>query len=200
MKSLIILSLKYLKRQKLRTVLTLISIILGMFIISLSLLFSTSAYKSIKDMIKNESGIYEINIGSALPEDETVFEKVLSLDKHYLTENLYAENYFSFIPENENIVISCDKGGKIVPENVLLVSYYEKQNNNNSFSNDDLCLNSNNSGFKCINNSNGIILPEDFKNMGYSENDHITLKFSSSDNQKSFVSENYIIEGFEGRE
>ena len=62
MKFLISLSLKYLGRQKLRTALTFISIVLAVFIMCFSLDALSTVLVTMKDFEINESGTWEVDL------------------------------------------------------------------------------------------------------------------------------------------
>ncbi len=185
MKTLISLSLKYLKRQKLRTLLTFISIVIGVFTIFTGFLFTTSMGKTFYETEVEQNGEFEINIDSYLRHDENVEEKIKKVGSHYLTENYYSVMFYEFA-HNKNVNVSCEKGEVQELNFVHLNSVNGNKNNQNKV----------NVYYIYIKNENGIVLPDSFEKMGYKINDTIELTFSSDDNKKVLSSDKYVIEDF----
>ncbi len=205
MKTLIKLSLKYLKRQKFRTILTFISIVLGVFAVSIGLMYYTSKYKDLCDEVFRFYGEYEIDVSNYLPADDPFIDGINRINSHYLTEDSYSEVKTEF-KHDDDIIVSCDKESNIEFKNILFISingdhskledyngvkYYGFLRLNYEEYELDLYYNED--------NIPGIILPSYFKSIGYKINDSIELSFSNRDKSKAIPSEKFLIKGFSNK-
>lgn len=110
MKHLVSLSFKYLRRQKLRTFLTFMCIMLSVFIMCSVAAYSSSLYTTMKNQAVYEDGSWEVNIGGFFGEtvDGSPSEKGLTnmaeavniIRNHAAVDDMYIEEYL-FIEMNK---------------------------------------------------------------------------------------------------
>lgn len=108
MKHLISLSFKYLRRQKLRTFLTFMCIMLSVFIMCSVAAYSSSLYTTMKNQAVYEDGSWEVNIGGFFGEtvDGSPSEKGLTnmaeavniIRNHAAVDDMYITNYMFIVP------------------------------------------------------------------------------------------------------
>ncbi|MDO5150718.1 MAG: ABC transporter permease [Oscillospiraceae bacterium] len=186
MKFLISLASKYIRRQKLRTALTFISVFLASFIMCISLLVVNSIYATMKNF-EMMDGSWEVRISSFL-EEYDMESAVGKISNHILVEDLYFEefNVLNYKDENKSIEIETETGEKWSVSRFIISSNYG--NRELSYSTD----------FYSLENRNGIILPKELKNAGYSEGDSIelTVSFVKDGVKTGSYSEKFTIEGF----
>ena len=186
MKFLISLASKYIRRQKLRTALTFISVFLASFIMCISLLVVNSIYATMKNF-EMMDGSWEVRISSFL-EEYDMESAVGKISNHILVEDLYFEEFndLNYKDENKSIEIETETGEKWSVSRFIISSNYG--NRELSYSTD----------FYSLENRNGIILPKELKNAGYSEGDSIelTVSFVKDGVKTGSYSEKFTIEGF----
>ena len=100
MKFLISLASKYIRRQKLRTALTFISVFLASFIMFISLLVINSIYATMKSF-EMTSGSWEVNLTSVF-EESGIETAVGKISNHILVEDMYFNEYNVVKCEEEN--------------------------------------------------------------------------------------------------
>lgn len=186
MKFLISLASKYIRRQKLRTALTFISVFLASFIMCISLLVVNSIYATMKNF-EMMDGSWEVRISSFL-EEYDMESAVGKISNHILVEDMYFDehNVVKCEEENKSIEVETETGEKWSVSCFIISSNYG--NRELSYSTD----------FYSLENRNGIILPKELKNAGYSEGDSIelTVSFVKDGVKTGSYSEKFTIEGF----
>ncbi len=191
MKYLILLATKYIKRQKFRTLLTFISITLAAFIMTIGLISLSSILASLKQQVINEEGTWEVNLIDYVDEENIpdAFEK---LKNHILVSDiLYQDSRCIEIPYSEKdgyIEVSYDNKGKFQCRSVT----------QNTISGNNELIPDEGIRIDPVSGDNGIILPDKFKEYGYSQGDNITLSFKYIVNGYSEqpYTDSFIIEGF----
>ncbi|MGN0583378.1 MAG: hypothetical protein ACI4KB_11820, partial [Oscillospiraceae bacterium] len=108
MKFLISLASKYIRRQKLRTALTFISVFLASFIMFISLLVINSIYATMKSF-EMGSGSWEVNLTSVF-EESGIETAVGKISNHILVEDMYFNEYNVVKCEEENKSIEVETG------------------------------------------------------------------------------------------
>lgn len=202
MKYIISLSLKYIKRQKFRTLLTYISVFLAAFVLTISLIIGNSLLKSYeKYLIEYKTGFEEVNLSqifAGLPDQR---EGVKVLKNHpdvkdyvyYGSVNTYAAsmenvNSESFDSSKNYIEVNVDNS---ISVNVPGIS---QKYITGTITNETLTHK------KCIEvkNEGQIVLPEIYRDYDYHIGDKIMLSITPvSDNSRGkTVSGEYTIEGF----
>ncbi len=96
MKHRIALSLKYMRRQKLRTVLTTICIVLSVFILNLFAVAGSTVHKTLLNELESENGIWEFDASSMLLNDNWVPDGPLPQDAEVLFKNHAAVSEYYF--------------------------------------------------------------------------------------------------------
>lgn len=186
MKFLISLASKYIRRQKLRTALTFISVFLASFIMFISLLVINSIYATMKSF-EMTSGSWEVNLTSVF-EESGIETAVGKISNHILVEDMYFNEYnvVKCEEENKSIEVETGTGEKWSVTHFSLASCC---GNRELSSGRDLYS---------LENRDGIILPKDLKNAGYSVGDSIELTVSLiTDGKKTgSYTEKFTVEGF----
>ena len=186
MKFLISLASKYIRRQKLRTALTFISVFLASFIMFISLLVINSIYATMKSF-EMASGSWEVNLTSVF-EESGIETAVGKISNHILVEDMYfyENNVVQCEEENKSIEVETGTGEKWSVTHFSLAS---------------CCGNRELSGGRdlySLENRDGIILPKDLRKSGYSVGDSIELTVSLiTDGKKTgSYTEKFTVEGF----
>ncbi len=202
MKYIISLSLKYIKRQKFRTLLTYISVFLAAFVLTISLIIGNSLLKSYeKYLIEYKTGFEEVNLSqifAGLPDQR---EGVNVLKHHpdvkdymyYGAVNTYAAsvddvNSETFDISKNYIEVNVDNG-MIVNVPGIVQKFITGTITNETLTHK-----------KCIEvkKEDGIVLPELYKNYDYKIGDRILIAFTpvKDGTRGKTVSGMYTIEGF----
>lgn len=187
MKFLISLSLKYLSRQKLRTALTFISIVLAVFIMCFSLDALSTVLATMKDFEINEGGTWEVDLSEFYNEAGTLKKAVKKYEDHILTESVLMTSSSTLeCADNDHIELEFGNG-EIINLNKITQNcgYGERKLDVNV-------------DFHIVKGSRGIYLPANFKDKGYSVDDVVYLKFTPVLNGKRYesYSEKFTVEGF----
>ena len=187
MKFLISLSLKYLGRQKFRTALTFISIVLAVFIMCFSLDALSTVLVTMKDFEINESGTWEVDLSEFYNETGTLKKAVKKYEDHILTETVLMTSSSTLKCADDDYIELEFGNGRIVNLNSITqkCGYGEKKLDVNV-------------DFHIVKGSRGIYLPTNFKDKGYSVDDVVDLKFTPVLNGKRYesYSEKFTVEGF----
>lgn len=191
MKYLVSLASKYIKRQKFRTCLTFISIVLASFIMNMGVITLSSVLSSYKQYIIDSNGTWEVNLTDYVDKNK-IPQTLEKLQKHILVDDVLNYNYSYVKVHDEDksgyIEISYDKKGKLLCKSV---------NQKSMCGNPSLIREYD---FKTIHvqNDNGIILTDVFKEYGYKEGDSITLDFTyiCDKYRGKTCSDSFVIEGF----
>ncbi len=202
MKYIISLSLKYIKRQKFRTLLTYISVFLAAFVLTISLIIGNSLLKSYeKYLIEYKTGFEEVNLSQIFAGLQDQREGVKVLENHpdvqdyvyYGAINTYAAsmdnvNSEAFDISKNYIEINVDN---IISINVPGIA---QKYITGTITNETLTHK------KCIEvkTEGNIVLPEIYKNYDYKVGDKIMFSITPvKDNTRGkTVSGMYTIEGF----
>lgn len=202
MKYIISLSLKYIRRQKYRTLLTYISVFLAAFVLTISLIIGNSLLKSYeKYLIEYKTGFEEVNLNqifAGLP-DQREGVKVLQTNPnvedyvHYGSINTYAAsldnvNSATFNSDSNYIEVSADD------YLVINVPGVSQKYITGTITNETLTHK------KCteVKKDGYIVIPEIYKQYGYNVGDKIMLAFTPVKDKVRgrTVSGSYIIDGF----
>lgn len=202
MKYIISLSLKYIKRQKFRTLLTYISVFLAAFVLTISLIIGNSLLKSYeKYLIEYKTGFEEVNLSqifAGLPDQR---EGVKVLQSHPdVQDYVYygAVNTYAASMDNVN-ADSYDSSRNYIEVNVddvisVSVPGVVQKYITGTITNETLTHK------KCteVKNEGNIVLPDIYKNYDYNIGDKILLSITPvKDNTRGkTVSGVYTIEGF----
>ena len=175
MKHLIALSMKYIRRQRLRTFLTFMCITLSAFILTTICTFGSSLYTTAYNYARDEDGLWEVDISSWIAHSK---DKVKALDM--VANHAVVDDY---------IFINNNKAG-FPSEDALNKSYFEAADGKNTFRFTELQTKkvSGNTAligkydkeeylpsYKVDTTKEGVYLPAVFRDKGYSEGDTITL-------------------------
>ena len=191
MKYLVSLASKYIKRQKFRTCLTFISIVLASFILNMGLITLSSAILSLKQYTIDSMGTWEVNLTDYV-DKEKIPQTLEKLQKHILVDDiLYYNNSYVRVPFSDKssyIEVSYDKVGKLLCKSV----------NQKSMCGNPLLVREFNIRAVHVHNDNGIILPEVFREYGYKEGNSITLGFTyiCDKYRGKTYTDSFVIEGF----
>ena len=202
MKYIISLSLKYIKRQKFRTLLTYISVFLAAFVLTISLIIGNSLLKSYeKYLIEYKTGFEEVNLSqifAGLPDQR---EGVRVLKNHSDVQDfVYFGSVNTYAASMDNVnTQTYDSSKNYIEINVdnqisISVPGIVQKYITGTITNETLTHK------KCIEvkNEGGIVLPEIYKNYDYKIGDKIMLAITPvKDNARGkTVSGMYTIEGF----
>ena len=115
MKHLVILALRYLRRQKLRTALTFLSILLSVFLVCSVAAYLSSGYTSLKENEIVEMGSWEADLTSLLGEGDEAEKNVNIIRNHVSVSDSFTDLnavYGSFGNKNGYIDLSFDGSKK----------------------------------------------------------------------------------------
>ncbi len=182
MKHLIALSMKYIRRQKLRTFLTFMCITLSAFILTTICCYGSSLYTTLYNESIYDDGKWEVDISSWLEKSKDK-DKALDIIQHhavvddcFCVESRFVVNtaaeymeedspdgrsYFIEISDGKNTTACKDIVTNSVSGNYDLIGQFDR----NSM---PVSLNS-------VMQKSGIYVPMEIKDMGYSEGDTISL-------------------------
>lgn len=213
MKFFIDLSIKFLKRQKRRTVLSFISISLAAFITGISFFTLNSLYYSIKNIIVSFSGSAEVTLQMLSDYDKNNIIKIMN---HNLTEDFYLRSQYEIYDENgtaklfinddhimqSSSFIFYSSYGDMTPFlNIKNSDGYYTQNHKYKYQNGIIIpekyLQRSYHGYK-FKHQNGIILSDAYLQQGYKINDTIILKIDlgTDTERKDSICEEFVIEDF----
>ncbi len=182
MKHLIALSMKYIRRQKLRTFLTFMCITLSAFILTTICAYGSSLYTTLYNSAIIDDGKWEVDISSWLDKSKDrekakdIIEHHAVVDDCFCVENRFVTNtpaeymeedspdgrsYFIEISDGKNTTACKDIVTNSVSGNYDLIGQFDR----NSM---PVSLNS-------VMQKSGIYVPMEIKDMGYSEGDTISL-------------------------
>lgn len=204
---LIKLSFKYLKRQKLRTFLTFMCIVLAAFGISLFAVYASTYYNSMMNITKKTNGSYEVGFRNLVNDDEKIdiFLNHSLVDKGYYHNMEYASLDNEFVDENTAYSIYdviCD--GEIVYSDDVIRQQYiigedeivpsgdeaEISDSNGEVLFSSSGMKKNNylkSGSAPVNKGEGAI-PEDFEKAGYKIGDTIRITLNTNSGHMNYNS------------
>ncbi|MDE7099373.1 MAG: ABC transporter permease, partial [Ruminococcus sp.] len=178
MKHIISLSLKYIRRQKLRTALTFLCVTLSVFILCSVTAYIGSIWQTVTNQVIREEGSYEASISPWLNKIDDK-EKALDIIKNHAVVSDY--NISLFNDSNSEVIgklngnmITCIEFSDGKNTNVLtFINDYSQSGNNELNSRERYGVN-----LRKIKNEGGIIVPAWLKELGYSEGDTLTFTLS----------------------
>lgn len=182
MKNLISLSLKYIRRQKMRTVLSFLCIMLSVFILNTVTAYFSSGLHSMKNYITENEGTWEVNLGNLLEKHPDKAEALDIIENHaavsdYVCHNIDMVFYNSGNDENEMVYAEVSFGGNEAVR--VSAVYYDGDEGNRE-------LDSGRYGYmyselpEGTENLSGdqVILPYWVKELGYDVGDKVTLSIT----------------------
>lgn len=183
MKHIISLSLKYIRRQKMRTLLTFLCVTLSVFILCTFGAYIGSTLQTLQNQCKRENGSAEASLGSwfeQMEEDEYA-EKIDILQNHVVVSD-YEAHYIEEIVEYKGIGL-----GERLPDNRNIMAYCEIDVGTgikrigrileiSHLGNDELLDEGNRAYYKqMFKDSEGSVVPTWVEDMGYSVGDTLTF-------------------------
>jgi len=174
MKFITSLAFKYIRRQKLRSILTFTSITLAVFIMNIFFVFFGTIQRSLKNNETEVSGSWEVDLSSLFTEDDNIKEKYEQIAGNAaVSDSLLSVDTFLFDQDNENssstrlLTLEVSDSAS-VSDSVTFLSSKVMAGNSDLYKEYDQ---------KSIDTpeKDEIILPSYFSDLGYSENDTITL-------------------------
>ena len=170
MKHLISLSLKYIRRQKLRTVLTFMCIMLSAFILASVCTYGSCSFETLKRSTIEDEGTWEIDITGWLNETPDRSKAVKIAENHPVTDDYhYGTNFGLLCPSNQVTSFIEVSDGKTVKRVSHATSY--KGEGNSELSNGSEDANS----ISIDENADGVFVSELIRSMGYSKGDTVTI-------------------------
>jgi len=169
MKHLISLSIKYIRRQKVRTFLTFMCIMLSAFILATVCSFGSSLYTTLYNYTEHDDGLWEVDVTNWVRQAED-YSKALDIVKNHAVVDDYLQSHSEWLSYKEHIGFFEISDGKSSSRAQMIISdsYY----GNKKLS----AANSPDSNFNLdTDNTEGVFLPSCFKKMGYSEGDTVTF-------------------------
>ena len=169
MKHLISLSLKYIRRQKVRTFLTFMCIMLSAFILATVCSFGSSLYTTLYNYTEHDDGLWEVDVTNWVRQAED-YSKALDIVKNHAVVDDYLQSHTEWLSYKEHIGFFEISDGKSSSRAQMIISdsYY----GNKKLS----AANSPDPNFNLdTDNAEGVFLPSCFKKMGYSEGDTVTF-------------------------
>ena len=169
MKHLISLSLKYIRRQKVRTFLTFMCIMLSAFILATVCSFGSSLYTTLYNYTEHDDGLWEVDVTNWVRQAED-YSKALDIVKNHAVVDDYLQSHSEWLSYKEHIGFFEISDGKSSSRAQMIISdsYY----GNKKLS----AANSPDPSFNLdTDNAEGVFLPSCFKKMGYSEGDTVTF-------------------------
>lgn len=182
MKHLIALSMKYIRRQKLRTFLTFMCITLSAFILTTICCYGSSLYTTLYNEAVYDEGKWEVDISSWLDkskdrekakdiiEHHAVVDDFFSMESNIVT-HMGAEMTDEAAPDQKSSFIEISDGkNTIACSSFLSASYRGNADLIGRFESNNLPV-----SIKSVAKKEGIYVPTEINNMGYSEGDTISL-------------------------
>jgi ABC-type antimicrobial peptide transport system permease subunit len=169
MKHLISLSLKYIRRQKVRTFLTFMCIMLSAFILATVCSFGSSLYTTLYNYTEHDDGLWEVDVSNWVRQAED-YSKALDIVKNHAVVDDYLQSHSEWLGYEERMGFFEISDGKSSSraQSIISDSYY----GNKKLS----AANSPDPNFNLdTDNTEGVFLPSCFKKMGYSEGDTVTF-------------------------
>ncbi|EWM54988.1 ABC transporter permease [Ruminococcus flavefaciens] len=175
MKHLISLSLKYIRRQKLRTFLTFTCIMLSAFILATVCTYGSSIYSTVYNYLVYERGTWEVEITSWIERSKDPEKAIDKAENHPSVDDYLLETWATYEVRSESPagmgLIEISDGKKTLRVNGLTLSGKEGNPElENEFTTGPTILPQNTAAEGCY-------FPVSIKDMGYSEGDTITLTF-----------------------
>ena len=175
MKHLIALSLKYIRRQKLRTCLTFMCIMLSAFILTTMCTYGSSLYSTLYNYTVSDEGKWEVDISSWL-DNAADRDKALDIIRNHavVTDHIYLRYENAFYPVSQRtrrgsfFEISDGKSKKLF----TTVSSEKMLGNNDLLGKFDQMESS---LLLPDEKKDGVYVSSELKDMGYSEGDTVTI-------------------------
>ena len=171
MKHLFALSMKYIRRQKMRTFLTFMCITLSAFILATVCSYCSSIFKTLKNEIIMDEGLWEVDISSWIEnskDTDKAFDAVKNhavVDEYYGSKNTSSEldaqygiAYFEISVNEKTMRTKKITSNKVFGNNELVNGMYNESRE-----------------FIYDKTADGVYLPVVFSNMGYSKGDTVTF-------------------------
>lgn len=175
MKHLIALSMKYIRRQKMRTFLTFMCITLSAFILTTICTYGSSLYTTLFNYTAHDDGLWELDISSWVDKSADRSKAIDIITQHAVVDDYaYTSSDFAMFQSSE----LGDRQG-----------YFEVNDGKNTYrfayADDEKCMGNSKlvpqydeglmTMFKLDTSKEGVFLPSTFKTNGYSEGDTIEL-------------------------
>lgn len=177
MKHIISLSLKYIRRQKLRTALTFLCVTLSVFILCSVTAYIGSIWQTVTNQVIREEGSYEADISPWLKNIDDK-EKALDIIKNHVVVSDYNFNLFNSssyeIGELNGNMMTCIEFSDGISTDILTnISDYSENGNVELVSHENYGVD-----LRKLKNRGGVIVPAWLKDLGYSEGDTLTFTLS----------------------
>lgn len=184
MKHIISLALKYLRRQKLRTALTFLCIMLSCFVLCFCGFFCSSLFVSLKNTSAEDNGNWHIDFSGALREVSDIKAAADLLENHKYTEYSAIWEVFQTLNSGERNSSGLLSAYEIKADNISVYS-----NNINIMSRNE--YEANETPLGVIDGVPQVKVPKYLTEFGYSEGDFITLTFTPIKAEFDYDSEEY---------
>ena len=170
MKHLISLSLKYIRRQKARTFLTFMCIMLSAFILATVCSFGSSLYTTLYNYSEHDDGLWEVNVTNWVRQAED-YSKALDIVKNHAVVDDYLQPHSEELAYMDDIGFFEISDGKTSSRAMVLSSssYEGSKKLGSEMTVTDPSFNLD------TDNADGVYVPHCFKDMGYSEGDTVTF-------------------------
>lgn len=169
MKHLISLSMKYIRRQKLRTILTFMCITLSAFILATVCAYGSSIFSTLLNYTKDEDGSYEAEISSWIDHADDPQKARETIKGHPVVEDYYCYDMEFIFQENERMISFFEVSDGKTSYRIRHAALTTSEGNIELKSRYD-----DRSAAQYANNK-GIYVSDIFKEMGYKEGDTVTL-------------------------
>lgn len=170
MKHLISLSLKYIRRQKARTFLTFMCIMLSAFILATVCSFGSSLYTTLYNYSEHDDGLWEVEVTNWVRQAED-YSKALDIVKNHAVVDDYLQPHSEELAYMDDIGFFEISDGKNSSRAMVLSSssYEGSKKLGSEMTVTDPAFNLD------TDNADGVYVPHCFKDMGYSEGDTVTF-------------------------
>jgi ABC-type antimicrobial peptide transport system permease subunit len=169
MKHLISLSMKYIRRQKLRTILTFMCITLSAFILATVCTYGSSLFSTLINYTKDEDGAYEAELSSWIDHADDPQKARETIKGHPVVEDYYCYDMEFLFQEKEK-----------------MISFFEVSDGKTSYRIRNAALTTSEGNIELKSkyddrsaaqyaNNKGVYVSDIFKDMGYKEGDTVTL-------------------------
>lgn len=170
MKHLISLSLKYIRRQKVRTFLTFMCIMLSAFILATVCSFGSSLYTTLYNYTEHDDGLWEVDVTNWVRQAED-YIKALDIVKNHAVVDDYLQPHSEELAYMDDIGFFEISDGKTSSRAMVLSSssYEGTKKLVSEMTVTDPAFNLD------TDNADGVYVPHSFMDMGYSEGDTVTF-------------------------
>lgn len=197
MKYILTLSLNYVKRQKFRTVLTFLGVMLASFIMGMSMFVANSLFSSYKNLIFDEFGSWEVSLDGVFSKAGDKDDALKKLQENVLVENLFYFKQTRLLASANGYLTDDDNCLQITlnDDDPLTVARFSQFN---IVGDESVMGNFGPLEMNAPEAENGIIVPAYLKNAGYSEGDTVRVTaVPVKDGVRGVsVTGSFVIEGF----